>query len=107
MNSTIHEVTAAILATNAILASALGAVLLYRGIKKRCQGLIRSSVVMFCFSIAYVLTARGLADWAIGLLPAVWAIWLLKVDSALDTVDARLDSVLDRIASNPPIPPKG
>ena len=86
-----------LLAFNAILASVLGGVILYKGMSRQCNAQVSSGVGLLAFSVIYWLFAHDLSWWSAGLLPSVFAIAMLKQDAILTRISARCDSAIDRI----------
>jgi hypothetical protein len=81
-------ITLVVLVANAIVVFALGAVVLHRGIKKRCKDLLRFSALYFGLSGVYALVAIDAMSWVI-LTPlmAFGVVSMLYLDKAIERLN--------------------
>ena len=100
------QLVALLLALNAISASALGGVILYKGITRKCNAQTGYGLGMLAFSLVYSLLAKDMMWWHIGVVPSIFALAMLKTDAILDRISDRCDSMIARISCANLIPIK-
>jgi|OM-RGC.v1.031712038 hypothetical protein len=87
------SITLAVVVAHAIIVFALGAVVLRRGIKRRCKVLLRFSAVYFGLSALMALIASEAIDWVM-LSPVLLfsVLSMLHLDKAIERLNKPKDT---------------